>query len=1101
MSVGSLSLNVILTAVDRAVHPLQSLQRASRATAEAVKAAKNELKALNQTQGKLDAFRQLNREASSTQNALRAAQDRVRSLSQAMRQAGAPTAAMTREFQAAVRAAHGLKQQEQDLERRIAGTRAELRAAGINTRNLTQAQRELRERTAAATAALEQEQARLRAVNDQLRRMHEARARYDRTTAIAGKLAGGGAKLMAGGAITGAALTVPIVAFAAAEDSATQLRAAMMRAGGTVRAEFTAINALAETLGNRLPGTTSDFQDMMTMLVRQGMSAQTILGGLGEAAAYLGVQLKMPAAEAAQFAAKMQDATSTTEKDMMSLLDTVQKAFYLGVDPTNMLAGFAKLTPAMDTIRMKGIEGAKALAPFLVMMDQAGMAGEASGNAIRKVFQAALNPTGKVSKANKGLASEGIQLDFTNTKGEFGGLEKLFAELAKMKTLTMQDRLGAIKEIFGDDAETLQVVSILIEKGSQGYAEVQAKMAAQASLQERVNVQLGTLKNLWDAASGTFTNALVAFGEAIAPELKVITQWIGDLSGKLGAWAKENPQLANAIMKTVGIAAVLMTVLGGLALTAAMALGPFALLRLGITTLGITLPNIIHAFTTMGGVLPKIGQGLLWIGRLAMAHPLIAAAAAIGAAAIYIWQNWETIGPKVAAAWSGLLALWTGLKEKFFTIGAAIVTGLADGIASAWNAVVEKVTSAFRAMVDRVKSFLGIASPSQIFAGIGGDLITGLVQGLMDKIRTLLPTIGLQILEKLKGGLAGGAGKLLSLLTGGGAAAPASAEEGPGLGEQLTGAAEQARSLFSQVTDLLSGGGSWSDLGEQVIGAVGPFQELYGTLSELLAPVWAMATAAIPALTTAFTVLKGVILAHPILAIITVIAAGALLIWQNWDRLGPWFADLWNRLKDTAGAGWDWIRNAAINAGTAILTWFTQWDLLGTIKRAWDDVSTYLAALPDTFVRLGGEIIKGIWRGIQAEWNTLVEKVYGLVDLLPQAVKDLLGIHSPSQVFMRIGAEIPRGLAAGIDAERSLPLANVLDLTERLAARRLDARAPLTPRPIGGGGGAVINIGPIHVHAAPGMDEAALARLVRREITTTAHSLTVHQRSRLTDID
>jgi hypothetical protein len=42
---------------------------------------------------------------------------------------------------------------------------------------------------------------------------------------------------------------------------------------------------------------------MMTMLRRQGMSAKVILGGLGESAAYLGVQLQMAPTDAAEFAA------------------------------------------------------------------------------------------------------------------------------------------------------------------------------------------------------------------------------------------------------------------------------------------------------------------------------------------------------------------------------------------------------------------------------------------------------------------------------------------------------------------------------------------------------------------------------------------------------------------------------------------------------------------------------------------------------------------------------------------------------------------------------------------------------------------------------
>jgi hypothetical protein len=53
----------------------------------------------------------------------------------------------------------------------------------------------------------------------------------------------------------------------------------MMGPGGKVAPEFEKINRLAVALGDKLPGTTADFQNMMTMLRRQGMSAQVILGG------------------------------------------------------------------------------------------------------------------------------------------------------------------------------------------------------------------------------------------------------------------------------------------------------------------------------------------------------------------------------------------------------------------------------------------------------------------------------------------------------------------------------------------------------------------------------------------------------------------------------------------------------------------------------------------------------------------------------------------------------------------------------------------------------------------------------------------------------
>ncbi|RZX99965.1 phage tail tape measure protein, partial [Escherichia coli] len=60
------------------------------------------------------------------------------------------------------------------------------------------------------------------------------------------------------------------------------------------------------------------------MLVRQGIPAENILGGVGKATAYLAVQLKKTPEAAAEFAAKMQDATGTASEDMMGLFDTTE---------------------------------------------------------------------------------------------------------------------------------------------------------------------------------------------------------------------------------------------------------------------------------------------------------------------------------------------------------------------------------------------------------------------------------------------------------------------------------------------------------------------------------------------------------------------------------------------------------------------------------------------------------------------------------------------------------------------------------------------------------------------------------------------------------
>lgn len=769
-----LRLRVLLNLVENATRPLRGIMGSSNQAATALKAARDRLKELDKVQRDVGAFRDLRAGAAATSTQLEAAQQRVGQLARQMNAAGAPTRAMSREFATARREATQLRTAHEQQQQQLQQLRTRLSGAGIDTRQLAQHERDLRANVRSTTAEMERQQRALAELAARQRRLADARGRMEATQRTAGKMQAAGAGMAAAGAATGAALTVPVSAYAQAEDSATQLSGALMRAGSVVPPEFEKINALAMKLGDRLPGTTSDFQDMMTMLTRQGISAQSILGGTGEAAAYLGVQLKKAPAEAAEFAAKMQDATKTTEKDMLSLMDVIQRTFYLGVDDNNMLNGFAKLSPAMDTIKQKGIEGAKALAPLLVMADQSGMAGEASGNAFRKIFQMGMDKK-KITKANKSLAPA-QQLDFTDGKGEFGGLDKMFKQFDKLKGLTTQKRLTVLKDVFGDDAETLQAVSLLMEKGVAGYQEVQGKMNAQASLQERVNKQLGTLKNLWEAAAGTFTNSMVAFGETIAPELKATTEWLGDTAQKVGAWARENPRLAGGLMKTAAVLAILLTAGGALLLMLGSILGPLAALKFAMTTLGLQGGIMSTVLGGAGAALRMVGSAVLFIGRALLMNPIGLAITAIGLAAYAIYTYWEPIKAFFGGLWDqvktafsgglgGIAALilnwsplglfyqafasvlsWFGLQlpAKFSELGANLTAGLVNGIIGGLGAVKDAIGNVGAAAIGWFKEKLGIHSPSRVFGELGGFISQGAALGMeSEQGRVVRAAVGL----------------------------------------------------------------------------------------------------------------------------------------------------------------------------------------------------------------------------------------------------------------------------------------------------------------------------------------------------------------------
>ncbi|HFP9434369.1 TPA: phage tail tape measure protein [Raoultella ornithinolytica] len=716
MSDKNLRLQVVLNAVDKLTRPLKMAQAGSKELASAVRQTREQLKRLNDAGGQLKSFDQLSQSLSRTSTELDQARLRAQMMTREMSALESPTKKQTAALETQWRAVSRLEQKQQQETRQMAAARAELYRLGISAGGGARETARITRETDRYNKQLAEQERRLRDVGERQRKLNAVRAKADKMRDVRNSLAGNGAGMMAAGVTTGATLLAPIRAYSESENAANQLAGSMMGPGGKVAPEFAKLNKLAIALGDRLPGTTADFQNMMTMLRRQGMSAQVILGGLGESAAYLGVQLQMAPTDAAEFAAKLQDATQTTEKDMMSLMDLIQRGFYAGVDPGDMLQGFSKISSAMSILNKKGIAAAKTFAPLLIMADQASMAGESAGNAYRKIFQAALDAK-KIKAVNDDLKGTGIKFNFSDGKGGFGGLENMYVQLSKLSKLTPEKQMAIKKDLFGNDSETLQALDIMIQKGIEGYRETVAKLENQATLRERVEASLNTLGNKWEAAGGSFTNAMASIGETVAPVLKNIADWLGDLASALDGFVKRHPQLTAALFKIAAVFAIVATAAGVLSLALASILGPMAIVRVSAGVLGLKFTS---AFALITKVISGTGQAILWLGRLMMANPILAIIGLIAMGAIYIWQNWETLGPKFKALWdaisSGVSGAWAVIKQtisnkwdeilndvaalpaKFKEVGGAIIDGILSGINEKWETLKSKLAS--------VKSYL-----------------------------------------------------------------------------------------------------------------------------------------------------------------------------------------------------------------------------------------------------------------------------------------------------------------------------------------------------------------------------------------------------------
>jgi TP901 family phage tail tape measure protein len=126
----------------------------------------------------------------------------------------------------------------------------------------------------------------------------------------------------------------------------------MMDRDGLVGA-FSQVNALAVKLGNELPGTSADFLNMMATLKQFGTSDESILGGVGEATAKMAVLLKQTPEQAAEFAAKLKEATGVADRDMLKFMDTIQRVYHQGVSATEMMYAFARSAGALKQVKIQ----------------------------------------------------------------------------------------------------------------------------------------------------------------------------------------------------------------------------------------------------------------------------------------------------------------------------------------------------------------------------------------------------------------------------------------------------------------------------------------------------------------------------------------------------------------------------------------------------------------------------------------------------------------------------------------------------------------------------------------------------------------------------
>ena len=192
----------------------------------------------------------------------------------------------------------------------------------------------------------------------------------------------------------------------------------------------------------------------------------------------------------------------------------------------------------------------------------------------------------------------------------------------------------------------------------------------------------------------------------------------------------------------------------------------------------------------------------------------------------------------------------------------------------------------------------------------------------------------------------------------------------------------------------------------------------------------------------AILMMSRALLTNPIGLLITGIAVTAYLIYDNWGKIGPWFAELWQTVSGAFSSAWSSITNFCSEAWANISNFFTSgignitatilnWSPLGLFYQILQPVlNLFGIELPGKFSEFGSNLIQGLVNGIRTAWEGAKEWVVGLGQSIKGWFTSEVEIHSPSRVFKGYGVNIVEGLAIGMN--KSIPIAE--DASDNLSS-------------------------------------------------------------------
>ena len=792
----NLRLRVVLDLAERVLAPMKRISNSSSDAARALKAAKDRLKELNAQQAQLGEFRTLKTNLQETAAKLTEAQTKVGNLARAFGQAGPPTRAMERDLARAKREAAALTAQHTQQQEKLQQLRTRLSAAGISTRELGAHSQRLRADISAVSSAIDQQTAKLRANAEQHKQLAKLRDQHAKAMLHTGMAAGTGLAMQAAGRKGVDMGMGPVKDYSKHEDAMIGIARQVPGARdemGQLTDVYRQAEADVRELSGQIPIATTEITKMMTAAARMEVPTDQ-LKPFTLLASEMATAFDAVPDQLTESMGKVAKNFKIPLTDIRGLADSINylddNAISKGADIIDFLN---RTSGVVSTVAMSAKDAA-ALGSTLLTLGERPETASTAANAIVQKFAAATKGSKKFQEAMEeiGLSSQDVQMGMS--KDASATLDMV---VAAIRELPEHKRIGVMVELVG--MEHSDTLAKLVDKPEELARQRQLanSKGADGSMAREAAARNAALSAQYVMLQNRVFNLKSAMGEQLAPVLTQLMKAVNPLLEKFTEWVQQNPTLVkwtlgtaialSALLDAVGMLLVPLAILAGKAMLVRFVFARLAVslgaARTAAAAAGPTTGLLARMWSALGTALTKVGPWLVrmgpwlagaskgawaWGTRLATAVPVVLRFAWalmrlipvwgwLATAALMWYQNWEgikggwlilwgQIAGIAAAVWDsagesaqGLWQLVVSLKDKFYSAGSDLMTGLGNGILSGIWVVADAINSVADSTMAWFREKLGIASPSKVFMQYGGWISEGAalgIQGGQGAVRT-----------------------------------------------------------------------------------------------------------------------------------------------------------------------------------------------------------------------------------------------------------------------------------------------------------------------------------------------------------------------------